>query len=268
MTCSCHDMLRDTLEIAATDSPSMQISRMIFPIGTTTNLLKTHGRLLTILDRPADYSVLGSPISLAGDRWLGAPCCALFFITGEACAEYCSPDESNTQTHPISTAPISAEFSNNSCIGLRWHAGCISVDFAARKMVEQGAPTRMSDNATANQAILFVEDDDTGRELGCFNLQKAGYEVDAASNGEETLERFFPERHGVVITDLRLPRVSGMEVLKQVKQRSPDTPVIVITAYGNVDLAVETMKVGAYDFIVKPFNRDHLILTIHEAPSP
>ncbi len=123
----------------------------------------------------------------------------------------------------------------------------------------------MSTTATTAKSILFVEDDDAGRELGCFNLRKAGYEVDAASNGAEALERFSPERHSLVVTDLKMPRVSGMEVLDQVKQRSPETPVIVITAYGNVDLAVEAMKVGAYDFIGKPFNRDHLILAVGKA---
>ncbi len=113
--------------------------------------------------------------------------------------------------------------------------------------------------------ILLIEDDATGRELGEFNLRKAGYAVETAADGAAGLERFDPERHDLVITDLRMPRVPGMEVLTRVKERSPETPVLVITAYGNVDLAVEAMKAGAVDFIGKPFNRDHLLLAVSKA---
>jgi len=123
----------------------------------------------------------------------------------------------------------------------------------------------MSTEASPTRTILFVEDDDTGRELGCFNLRKAGYEVDAVSNGEEALERFSPQRHDLVITDLKMPRVSGMEVLAQVKLRSPHTPVIVTTAFGNVELVVEAMRAGACNFIGKPFERDHLIGAVAKA---
>lgn len=113
--------------------------------------------------------------------------------------------------------------------------------------------------------ILFVEDDPSGRELGEFNLSRAGYGVDTAANGQEGLDRFDAERHALVITDVRMPGVSGMEVLAEIKRRSPATPVIVITAYGNIELAVEAMKAGAFDFIGKPFNREHLLLTVQRA---
>ncbi len=113
--------------------------------------------------------------------------------------------------------------------------------------------------------ILFIEDDASGREMGAFNLEKAGYSVDVAATGDHGLEIFDPKRHDLVITDVRMPGISGMEVLAQVKKRSADTPVLVITAYGNVELAVEAMKAGAYDFIGKPFNREHLLLTVARA---
>ncbi|RLB46576.1 MAG: sigma-54-dependent Fis family transcriptional regulator, partial [Deltaproteobacteria bacterium] len=92
-----------------------------------------------------------------------------------------------------------------------------------------------------------------------------GYAVDAAETGEAGLELFSPQDHDLVITDLRMPGIGGMEVLRTVKQRAPDVPVLVITAYGNVDTAVEAMKAGAHDFIGKPFNRDHLLLTVERA---
>jgi DNA-binding NtrC family response regulator len=115
------------------------------------------------------------------------------------------------------------------------------------------------------EAILFVEDDAAGRELGLFNLRKAGYDVDAAASGDEALAAFSPDRHALVITDVKMPGISGLELLRAVKERAPGVPVIVITAYGSVDLAVEAMRAGAFDFIGKPFNRDHLLLVVERA---
>ena len=115
------------------------------------------------------------------------------------------------------------------------------------------------------ETLLFVEDDDSGRELGLYNLRKAGYAVDGARDGAEGLRCFDPARHAMVITDLKMPGVSGLDVLREVKSRTPDTPVLVITAYGDVELAVAAMKAGAFDFIGKPFHREHLLLTIDRA---
>jgi two-component system NtrC family response regulator len=113
--------------------------------------------------------------------------------------------------------------------------------------------------------ILFIEDDPAGRELGQYNLKRAGYAVDAVIDGEEGLARFSPERHALVVTDVRMPRLSGLDVLRAVKARAPNVPVIVITAFADVEVAVEAMKAGAADFIGKPFNRDHLLLTVEKA---
>jgi two-component system NtrC family response regulator len=113
--------------------------------------------------------------------------------------------------------------------------------------------------------ILLIEDDDSSRELGQFNLTRAGYEVDTAPDGDQGLRRFTSGRYDLVITDLRMPGRSGMEVLAEVKRAEPDVPVIVVTAYANVDLAVDAMKTGAQDFIGKPFNRDHLVLAVRKA---
>lgn len=115
------------------------------------------------------------------------------------------------------------------------------------------------------ETILLIEDDPSGRELGLFNLKKAGYQAEAAEDGTAGIERFDPARHDLVITDVKMPGLSGLEVLERVKERSPETPVIVITAYGDVELAVQAMKSGAADFIGKPFNRDHLLLAVQKA---
>jgi two-component system NtrC family response regulator len=118
----------------------------------------------------------------------------------------------------------------------------------------------MSDNR-----ILLIEDDVSGRELARYNLRQAGYAVDVADDGAAGLALFDPARHALVITDVKMPVLSGMEVLAAVRARSPETPVLVITAFANVDLAVEAMKAGAWDFIGKPFNRDQLRLAVEKA---
>jgi two-component system response regulator FlrC len=90
------------------------------------------------------------------------------------------------------------------------------------------------------------------------SLTSCGYEVETAENGAEALARFKSGRFAGVVTDMRMPKMSGMEVLKGVKRISPETPVIIITAYGTVSTAVDAMKEGASEFIMKPFSLDDL----------
>ena len=113
--------------------------------------------------------------------------------------------------------------------------------------------------------ILFIDDDATGREVAAHNLRRAGFEVDLAADGTDGLRRFDPSRHQLVITDLKMPGVDGMEVLGQLKARSPDTPVLVITAYGSLEVGVAAMRAGAYDVVAKPFHREQLELTVRRA---
>ncbi len=113
--------------------------------------------------------------------------------------------------------------------------------------------------------ILIIDDDTSLRRVLEFNLQEEGYRVFAAADGEAGLALFDGEQPDLVITDLKMPGISGFQVLAAVKERSPQTPVIVITAFGAVETAVEAMKLGAYDYITKPFNRDELRLTVRKA---
>ncbi len=113
--------------------------------------------------------------------------------------------------------------------------------------------------------ILFIDDDRAGREVALFNLRKAGYSVEAASDGTEGLAAFSPEKFDLVITDLKMPGISGLEVLRRIRKTTPHVPVLVITAFGNVETAVEAMKEGAHDFIGKPFHRDQLLLAVEKA---
>jgi two-component system NtrC family response regulator len=118
---------------------------------------------------------------------------------------------------------------------------------------------------TMKGRILFIDDDKAGREIALFNLRGAGYEVTAASDGQEGLSLFSPETFDVVITDVKMPGLSGIEVLRRIKKQAPEIPVLVITAFGNVETAVKAMKSGAYDFIGKPFQRDQLLLSVERA---
>lgn len=113
--------------------------------------------------------------------------------------------------------------------------------------------------------ILLIDDDASLRRVVEYNLQEAGYQVQSADSGEEGLRLFAEEVPALVITDMQMPGMDGMQVLKRVKETSPETLVIMITAFGTVDVAVEAMKGGAYDYITKPFNRDELRLTVAKA---
>jgi two-component system response regulator HydG len=93
-------------------------------------------------------------------------------------------------------------------------------------------------------------------------LKAEGYNVASAATGGEGLKAIKDTSYDVVITDLRLPEVDGVQILKSCRQISPRTKVLMITAYGSVDTAVEAMKIGAYDYITKPFSMDELILTV------
>jgi len=113
--------------------------------------------------------------------------------------------------------------------------------------------------------ILIIDDDTSLRRVLEYNLQEAGYAVATAASGEEGLQRFDEVSPALVITDMKMPGMDGMQVLRAIKERSAETLVIMITAFGTVDIAVEAMKAGAYDYITKPFNRDELRLTVAKA---
>ena len=113
--------------------------------------------------------------------------------------------------------------------------------------------------------ILVVEDDANFRRVLQYQLTEAGYKPAVAENGEKALGLFSEHRYQVVLTDLNLPDLSGEEVLRQIKQKSPDTPVIILTGYGSIESAVEAMRLGAFHYLTKPVNSDELLLAISNA---
>jgi len=113
--------------------------------------------------------------------------------------------------------------------------------------------------------ILVIEDKESMAQMLSQALQSEGHQVIVGRDGREGLEKFKESKVDLVVSDLRLPHKSGLEVLEVVKEHNPLVPVILMTAYGTIETAVKAVKEGAYDFITKPFDPDHLIHLINKA---
>ncbi len=113
--------------------------------------------------------------------------------------------------------------------------------------------------------ILVVEDKESMATMLSETLKTAGYEVLLAKDGREALHRIKEKKLDLVLTDLKLPHKNGLDVLHAVKERNPITPVILMTAFGTVETAVKAVKDGAYDFLTKPVDPDHLLVLMEKA---
>jgi DNA-binding NtrC family response regulator len=113
--------------------------------------------------------------------------------------------------------------------------------------------------------ILVIEDKESMLDMLKQTLEAEGYQVLSAKDGAEGIKKLVDERIGLVLTDLKLPKKDGFEVLKAVKEDNPLLPVIVMTAFGTIETAVKAVKQGAYDFLTKPFDTEHLLVLIKRA---
>ena len=114
-------------------------------------------------------------------------------------------------------------------------------------------------------AVLLVEDEASVRLATTQSLKLARLAVDAVATAEEALQLITPEFDGIVITDVRLPGRSGLDLLQQAMQLDRELPVILVTGHGDVAMAVQAMRDGAYDFVEKPFSADHLVAVVRRA---
>lgn len=110
--------------------------------------------------------------------------------------------------------------------------------------------------------ILVVEDEEITLNNILDTLREEGYSAEGTKDGYNALERLEKGQYDIVITDIKMPRMNGIELLEKVKEKNPDTEVIIITGYGSVSSAVEAMKKGAYDYITKPFDLDDLTIRV------
>jgi len=113
--------------------------------------------------------------------------------------------------------------------------------------------------------ILIVDDDQSLRQALSVLLKRKGYEVSVAANGREALETLRSESLDVVITDLKMDEMSGLELLKGIKSNFPEVEVILLTAFGSISNAVEAMKLEAFDYVTKPFKNDELLIVVSKA---
>ena len=113
--------------------------------------------------------------------------------------------------------------------------------------------------------ILLVEDKDSLRRVLRLTLENAGYSVTEAIDARAALNEITTSRHRLILTDLRMPNGSGLDVLRAARAADMDVPVIVMTAFGSIDEAVQAMKDGAHDFLQKPVDSNHLLLLVERA---
>ena len=113
--------------------------------------------------------------------------------------------------------------------------------------------------------LLVVDDEVNIRNALVTILEKKGHQVCGAGTGEDALRCLDEAPTDLVITDLRMPGISGMEFLRRLKDKWPDTEVVVMTAFGSIDTAVEAMRLGAYDYLTKPIDRERLVVVVEKA---
>jgi two-component system C4-dicarboxylate transport response regulator DctD len=119
------------------------------------------------------------------------------------------------------------------------------------------------------QRVVFVDDDPALREANTQTLELAGFDVTALATAQAALDMltvdFTADFTGIVVTDVRMPRIDGLQLFRALHERDPDLPVILVTGHGDIGMAVEAMRQGAYDFIPKPYPADRLVATVRNA---
>ena len=113
--------------------------------------------------------------------------------------------------------------------------------------------------------ILIIDDEKAIRKTLSEILSFEGYKIDEASDGEEGLKKFRERNYDVVLCDIKMPKIDGIEFLQKAGESNPDVPVIMISGHGNIETAVEAVKTGAYDYISKPPDLNRLLITIRNA---
>lgn len=115
--------------------------------------------------------------------------------------------------------------------------------------------------------ILVVEDEDDIRDVIACRLQSAGAHVATAGNGEEALEAVSQNRYDLVLTDLRMPKMGGLDLIVALRRAEPQTPIVVVTGYGNYETFIDVMNLGAKAYVPKPFSMNQIAEVVSAALS-
>jgi len=113
--------------------------------------------------------------------------------------------------------------------------------------------------------VLVVDDEENLRSMLTMIIQKEGYDVETSADGREALEKIKEEGYDFVLCDIKMPKLDGLGLLRELQEVDGDSTIIMMSAYGAIDTAIEAMKLGAYDYISKPFKTDEIILTLKKA---
>src|SRR2546430_12583094 len=113
--------------------------------------------------------------------------------------------------------------------------------------------------------VLIADDEESIRHVLTVLLTERGYEVREVADGEEALRELTARDYDALVTDVRMPRLGGLELVRAAQAQNPEMTIIVMSAYGSHDLAIEAMKAGAYDYLSKPFQPDEVLLVLRKA---
>ena len=116
--------------------------------------------------------------------------------------------------------------------------------------------------ASLEDRILVVDDEEVICSILARRLTREGYSCVTANNGKEALNHFYKDSFSLIISDIKMPEMDGIELLKKVKAMHPNMLVIIVTAYPEIDLALEAMRLGAYDLIIKPADLELVALSV------
>ncbi len=120
-------------------------------------------------------------------------------------------------------------------------------------------------NTSSDKRLLVIDDEENMRHMLSTLLKKSGYSVDTAEDGSIGLEKNNENQYDFILCDLKMPKCDGMEFLRASRKQTNETTIIMMSAFGTIDVALEAMKLGAYDFISKPFKADEVLLTLKKA---
>jgi CheY-like chemotaxis protein len=134
-----------------------------------------------------------------------------------------------------------------------------------REELREGLKKIKRKEAKMKKKVLVIDDEAIVRVSCQRVLEPEGYEVKVTSRGDEALRLMEEEKYDIVLTDLKMPDMDGLEVLKEIKRRWPDIQVIIITGYGTISTAVQAIKLGAYDYIEKPFTPEDILNVVKRA---